>query len=102
MLSFLLDRGECLNEVCGPGGAALHACIIGVHLNMREHPLGYTHRPIRQLLARGVVPNVSGPGGTPLQLIRRLSRAPSERGVDLDKSDLKSKLDYSQTFMKLL
>lgn len=29
ILDFLLDRGEDLNEICGPGGTMLHALIIG-------------------------------------------------------------------------
>ena len=64
MLDFLLERGESLNEICGPSGTALHACIIGVNLNLDSpHPW---IRMAERLLARGADTNISGPRGTPL------------------------------------
>ena len=100
MLNFLLERGESLNEVCGPGGTVLHACIIGAYL---ESPVGNAlelgiSSSIKELLARGANPNVSGPRGTPLQLAWRMSLAPYDRGRIVSRD----RLQYLQSVMKLL
>ena len=57
MLDVLIERGESLNEVCGPGGTILHAIII--HLQY-EHFLGLSHLSmVQKLLRRGIDVNVS-------------------------------------------
>ena len=68
MLILLLERGESLNEVCGPGGTALHGCITS------EDQILYTH-VVEMILNHGADPNVSGPRGTPLQLVWRVFRS---------------------------
>lgn len=72
MLNLLLNRGESLDEVCGPGGTALHGCIIKEHLSGGPERGEY---PIREILDHGANPNVSGPQGTPLQLAWRMFRS---------------------------
>ena len=70
-LVLLLERGEVVNEICGPGGTALHALIIAVYLNQE----GYYLPDIRVILNHGADPNISGPRGTPLQLAWRMFRS---------------------------
>ena len=98
MLDFLLERGESLDEVCGPGGTALHACIIGGYLRSSAGNAVISTLSIEQLLTRGANPNVSGPRGTPLQLAWRMSRAP----YDKRKSCVVFQLQYFQSIMQLL
>lgn len=95
-LVLLLERGELLNEACGPGGTALHACIIAVHLEATYH-MSFKVREIRSMLNHGADPNVSGPRGRPLQLAWRLSRAPRH-----SLSTYSSAPHYLQQAMRLL
>ena len=72
MLVLLLERGESLNEICGPGGTALHGAIVNVQrLDVRYD----SSRPIQTILHHGADPNVCGPRGTPLQLAWRIFRS---------------------------
>ena len=66
----LLERGEVLNEICGPGGTALHASIIRIYC---EGSSGM--REFRGFLNHGANPNIPGPRGTPLQLAWRMFRS---------------------------
>ena len=89
MLCLLLEKGESLDDLCGPGGTALHGCIIGEHLSnkFRNGPL------LKLILRHGADPNVSGPRGTPLQLAWRTFRS---------RPYLRWKCDRFQRAMKLL
>lgn len=78
MLVLLLERGESLNEICGPGGTMLHACIIRLLWDDRDV------RPIEWILSHGANPNVSGPRGTPLQLAWRMFRSNPAAGRNQD------------------
>ena len=79
MLVRFLNRGESLNEICGPGGTALHARIIMGHLDLAkpyEHDLVPMQIGKTQVfLKHGADANVSGPRGTPLQLAWRMFRS---------------------------
>ena len=68
MVILLLDRGESLDDVCGPGGTALHGCIIS------EDRFLYTHI-VKMRPNHGADPNVSGPRGTPLQFAWKMFRS---------------------------
>ena len=72
-LSLLLERGEVLDEICGPGGTALHASIIKA-FQIKIHDT-------RVILDHGADPNISGPRGTPLQLAWRMFRSLSVIGT---------------------
>ena len=69
-LVLLLERGEILNEICGPAGTALHAIIINIYRGARLFTQG-----IRVILNHGADPNISGGRGTPLQLAWRMFRS---------------------------
>ena len=71
-LVFLLERGESLSEVCGPGGTILHGSIIGGLSD--DHPSDRYYE-MKTILAHGADPNVPGPRGTPLQLAWRTFRS---------------------------
>ena len=70
MLCLLLERGESLDDVCGPGGTALHGCIIGGHTGNNIRFMTNVSL-LKVILRHGADPNVSGPRGTPLQLAWR-------------------------------
>ena len=70
-LLLLLERGEVLNEICGPGGTVLHASIINMHLVEGNCDI----QEIRLILRHGADPNIFGPRGTPLQLAWRTFRS---------------------------
>ena len=70
-LLLLLERGEVLNAICGPGGTALHASIINVYLS----EVGFDLQEIRVILNRGADANIFGPRGTPPQLAWRMFRS---------------------------
>ena len=90
-LLLLLERGENLNEICGPWGTALHASIIQRHPRERR-PM----QVIRVILNHGADPNIPGPRGTPLQLAWRTFRS-------LSVDDLKKyPFDRPQEIMELL
>ena len=95
-LVLLLERGESLNEVCGPGGTILHGSIIIERLFL-------THSPdipsIETILAHGADPNVPGPRGTPLQLAWRTFRSELNNIVSLYWEE---KLQSRQEAMRLL
>ena len=90
-LLLLLERGENLNEICGPGGTALHASIIKVC----RHGISEM-QVIRGILNHKADPNIPGPRGTPLQLAWRLFRSISVD--DLETYSFKG----HQEIMKLL
>lgn len=69
MLDILLERGECLNESCGPGGAMLHGIILALSCHM-ECKSQY----VTMLMERGAHVDICGPRGTPLQMTWRLLR----------------------------
>lgn len=73
MLVLLLERGESLNEISGPGGTALHGSIIRAYHERYHKP--FVGRAIRLILNHGADPNFSGPRGTPLQLAWRMFRS---------------------------
>ena len=73
-LVLLLERGEDLNEICGPWGTALHASIIRKWLLPADL---YASEPFRVILNHGADINISGPRGTPLQLAWRVFRSSS-------------------------
>ena len=91
-LLLLLGRGELLNELCGPGGTALHAIIINIYLAETS----FDSQEIRMILNHGANPNIFSPRGTPLQLAWRTFRSLS---VDWSK---KFSYSFPQTVMKLL
>ena len=66
-LLLLIERGEVLDEICGPGGTALHASII------KPFPDQFDY--MRVILNHEADPNISGPRGTPLQLAWRMFRS---------------------------
>ena len=67
MLDFLLERGELLDEICGPGGTMMHALIIGIVFSWSWNVVPR----LKLLLHRRANPNATGPRGTPLQLAWR-------------------------------
>lgn len=71
-LLLLLERGEILNEICGPGGTALHASIINAYLAENGFVLLETREKI---LKNGASPNIPSPRGTPVQLAWRSFRS---------------------------
>ena len=65
MLDVLLNRGEDINALCGPGGTIIHALII----NVWRYILPSTHRhKIKAVLQRGANVEMAGLRGTPLQM----------------------------------
>ena len=78
-LVLLLRRGEVLNEICGPGGTALHASIIRQLLFPTRL---YSSEPMRVILDHGADPNISGPRGKPLQLAWRTFRSRSIKHLE--------------------
>lgn len=78
MLDLLLERGERLDQSCGPGGTMLHAIIFRTSTDAAyEH----VHREsllnkVKRFLDRKVNVNAPGPRGTPLQFAWRLFHSP--------------------------
>jgi hypothetical protein len=58
-IDLFLDRGEDVNEVCGPGGTALHGAILSLDFSESVAAASY-------LLERGADPNISCGSGLPL------------------------------------
>ena len=98
MLVLLLERGESLNEISGPGGTALHGSIIRAYHERYHKP--FVGRAIQLILNRGADPNFGGPRGTPLQLAWRMFR--SITIINDRVSFQKSKHLHLQKAMKLL
>lgn len=69
MLDLLLERGECLNESCGPGGAMLHGIVLAASFYRY-----YESQHLTMLVERGAHVDICGPRGTPLQMAWRLVR----------------------------
>lgn len=65
VLNFLLERGENLNKICGPGGSILHSLVLKAAL---EYGSSFEDR-LTLVLRRGADINLRGPQGTPLQIV---------------------------------
>lgn len=66
LIDLFLQRGEDINDQCGPFGTALHSAV----LHMAYRRLGLDM--LELLLAKGADINASGPLGTPLEFAWRL------------------------------
>ncbi len=72
MLDFLSDRGEGLNDKCGPGGALIHALIIKAsHFGNYEEDL---QEQLSIVIDRGADVDNLGPHGTPLAMAWKVLR----------------------------
>ena len=73
LIDLFIRRGEDINAQCGPVGTALHSALL--HLARDAWDLGMG----RRLVVKGANVNVSGPLGTPLELVWRLANTVRHR-----------------------
>lgn len=70
-LDYFLNRGEDINEICGPGGTIFHALIIkSIHKGSSANILEI----LEATIARGAHVDIAGPRGTPLQMTWKFIR----------------------------
>ena len=71
LIDLFIERGEDINDRCGPVGTALHAALLRLYWYNSDPDM------LKILIAKGADVNAGGPFGTPLEFLWRLANAES-------------------------
>ena len=71
IIDLLLERGEDINDLCGPQGTVSHS-----HIQGYGYPFGYNYKFIELLIDRGLDINRSGPHGNALEYLWQVANKP--------------------------